>query len=129
MISFKKILRKILGCCYTTGSSGDWTWKKYADGTFELYGYFTRKQNLKSGSGGTYYNANENTRINLPIDFNITSCVVQASPKPSLSSGVFIYEAMRRSDSPKGIDISFRSHQSITDAVCSAYVFCVGTWE
>lgn len=129
MISFKKILRKILSCCYTTGSSGNWTWKKYADGTFELYGYFTKNQPLKSASAGTYYNAHENTKINLPIDFNITSCVVQASPKPSLSSGVFVYETIRPSDSPKGIDISFRSHQSIADATCSAYVFCIGTWE
>ena len=129
MISVKKLLKKILGCCYVTGSSGDWKWKKYADGTFELYGYFTRTQTLSSSSGGTYYNAKENTKINLPIDFNIASCVIQASAKPSLYTGVFVYETIWRPESPKVIEVSFRAHASLSNAVCSAYVFCIGTWK
>ena len=35
MLNIKKLLKNILRCCYVTGSSGNWTWKKYADGTYK----------------------------------------------------------------------------------------------
>lgn len=36
MLDVKKLLTKILGCLYIYGTDGYWTWKKYADGTFEM---------------------------------------------------------------------------------------------
>jgi hypothetical protein len=37
MLDVKALLAKILGCCYIKGTSGDWTYKKYADKTFEAW--------------------------------------------------------------------------------------------
>ena len=37
MLDLKKILTKVLGCCYTLDTDGHWTWKKYADGTLEMW--------------------------------------------------------------------------------------------
>ena len=50
MIDLKKLLEKILSCMYTTGTSGNWHWRKYVDGTFDAWVYY-------SGSpyGGTHY--------------------------------------------------------------------------
>ena len=40
MLDIKKLLTKMLGCCYTLGTDGYWTWKKYADGTFEMWRHY-----------------------------------------------------------------------------------------
>lgn len=60
MLNLKKILTKILNCSYTTGSSGNWKWKKYKDGTFvatykEIN--FATGTLTQLGSSGVYYSA------------------------------------------------------------------------
>lgn len=129
MLNVKKLIKKILGCCYVTGSSGDWAWKKYTDGTFELWGYVTKTQPLSAASAGTYYNANENKRVDLPIDFYIKSCRVVAIASPPLSSGVYVYEIGWSAQYARAIDVGFRAHASVSNAACSAEVFVTGTWE
>lgn len=53
LIDIKKLLEKILNCMYTTGSSNSWTWRKYADGTFDAWVYSSG-----APSGGTHYYTN-----------------------------------------------------------------------
>ena len=40
-LDVKKLLNKMLACCYTYGTSGTWQYKKYADGTLVCWGYST----------------------------------------------------------------------------------------
>lgn len=40
MLDLKKLLTKTLGCCYSLGTDGYWEWKKYADGTFEMWRHY-----------------------------------------------------------------------------------------
>ena len=59
MISIKNLLNKILQCCYTTGSSGGWTWRKYADGTIDMWRtYSGNLTDYANGGGWYFYQAN-----------------------------------------------------------------------
>lgn len=40
MLDLKKLLTKTLGCCYSLGTDGYWEWKKYTDGTFEMWRHY-----------------------------------------------------------------------------------------
>lgn len=50
MLDLKKLFEKILGCVYESGTDGVWTWKKYSDGTFDMWRNFTG-----TPSSGTHY--------------------------------------------------------------------------
>lgn len=62
MLDVKALLTKILGCSYTYGTSGNWKYKKYADGTLEqwytgnpgTYTVGTARGNMYSGGNLTY---------------------------------------------------------------------------
>ena len=62
MLDLKALLSKILGCCYTKGTSGNWTYRKYLDGTLECwyhggtgaYTVGTARGSLYSGGNMTY---------------------------------------------------------------------------
>ena len=41
MLDLKKILTKVLGCCYILDTDGSWIWKKYADDTFEMWKFYS----------------------------------------------------------------------------------------
>lgn len=45
MLKIKELINKLLKCAYTTGSSGNWTWRKYADGTYDAW--------FNNGGGGS----------------------------------------------------------------------------
>ena len=94
MLNLKALLAKILRCVYTTGTDNGWTYKKYADGTYEAWRtYNATGMSLTSASAGTYYNSSEGNglkNIALP-SFNVgTGYVAFANPTPSISSGVYI---------------------------------------
>ena len=38
MLDIKKLLKNLLNNSYKTESGGIWTWRKYADGTFDMWG-------------------------------------------------------------------------------------------
>jgi hypothetical protein len=54
MIDFKKLFTKILGCCYTVGTDSTWEYRKYADGTLEMwsYDYYTSSPYLTNPVNG-----------------------------------------------------------------------------
>ena len=52
MLDIKKLFAKAIGCCYTTGASGNWKWKKYADGSAEMWGTDTRSVANTDITGG-----------------------------------------------------------------------------
>ena len=71
MISTKKLFKKILGCCYSTGSSGAWTYRKYADGTIDMWAIVTDTLTDYSQSGGLYfYSKSVSLPTNLLYDAN-----------------------------------------------------------
>lgn len=41
MLDLKKLLEKILNCMYTTGTENGWFWRKYVDGTFDMWRTYT----------------------------------------------------------------------------------------
>lgn len=60
MLKIKALIEQILNCCYTTVTSGDWTARKYADGTFDAYyiGSISIATTTASAAYGGYRTAN-----------------------------------------------------------------------
>lgn len=56
----------------STGTSGIWTWRKWADGTAECWGTDVRTFAIETSSGGMYYS--ENMIVSLPITFTEIGC-------------------------------------------------------
>lgn len=54
-ISLKKLLGKMLTCCYSYGESGGWKWKKYADGTIDMWRTYSGNITDYGNSGGWYF--------------------------------------------------------------------------
>lgn len=62
MLDVKALFSKILGCCYIKGTSGNWTYRKYLDGTLECwylgnagaYTCNTARGNMYSGGNLTF---------------------------------------------------------------------------
>ena len=55
MLDIKKLLTKVLNCCYTQGTSGNWTYRKYADGTAECWGTHTPSIACSTNYMGGYW--------------------------------------------------------------------------
>lgn len=64
MLDLKALLLKMLGCSYTSGTSNNWWYKKYADGTFEAEIRDTTNLSIASATGSMYYSASR--VVNLP---------------------------------------------------------------
>lgn len=124
MVNLKALLTQILGCCYTTGTDGIWTYKKYGDGTYEATGsYQASNMTIKTASAGTYYGGSAD--IQLP-SFS-QSCVFAAGTEnPSQASGVYIYQIKRTATT---LNMEFRAHASTTGGVCGVTLFVKGTWK
>ena len=130
MLDLKALLAKILRCVYTTGTDNGWTYKKYADGTYEAWRtYNATGMSLTSASAGTYYNGtvgNGIKNITLP-SFNVgTSYFAFANSMPSISSGVYIYSIGRLSATT--LQIGYRAHASTTNGVCNGMFYVRGNW-
>lgn len=106
-----------------TGTSNSWTYKKYNSGTYDAWRYYQATGlNLNSSSAGTYYGSSKD--LTLPsFSTGLTSAV--ATNAASQSSGVYIYQMAVESGK---LRIHYRSHASITNASCGAYVRITGTW-
>lgn len=123
-----------------TGSSGGWTWRKYSDGTFDAWGEQDFSNiTLDTSSSNTYYNnaceeASETKesgqkKITLPFDFNISNCLVWPKEKPSMSSGIWVYNSGIDNQTEKTLRTDFRSHASLAKAVCSVKYYIHGKWS
>ena len=76
MLGVKELLIEILGCCYSYGTSGNWTYKKYANGTVELWCQYSKTlSNYTTALGGYGYY----TTVNLP--FTVYEPVINYSVK------------------------------------------------
>lgn len=64
MLSWKTIIRHLLHGSYTTGSSGSWRWKRYADGTFDAWCTRSGNYSFTSGStNGLYFSGIDNNTM------------------------------------------------------------------
>lgn len=88
MLDLKALLSKILGCCYIKGTSGNWTYKKYLDGTLEQW-YIGNPGAYTVGTARGNWYSGGNLTFTYPISFT-SSPVVNAS----LSIGTTAYVVM-----------------------------------
>lgn len=93
MLNIKKMLRKIARCCYTTGVDGVWSWKKYADGTFEAWRVSDTSSTgsmTQLGSTGIYYSTV--SKVDFPAIgiTSIKSCEWTIAPQDNFIMSCFI---------------------------------------
>lgn len=124
MLDLKALLSKILGCCYIKGTSGGWKYKKYLDGTVELWGYFS----------GTYTSYTTNAWIIgssslTAYPFAITNPRAQATlQKIGTGGGIVTYDYARTdywSGVANGVNQSPASGQS---RVITWFVYVMAEW-
>lgn len=65
--------------CIETGTSGGWSWRKYADGTYEAWCKTTLTYAITTASGGMYFSGGHSITIpseigNTGIDFVSLTC-------------------------------------------------------
>lgn len=126
MLDIKKLFTKILKCCYTTGTSNSWTYKKYADGTYEAWRYYQATgMALTTSSAGTYYSTSGYKDLNYP-SFHSTLTFAAGKETTSHSSGVWIYNVV---DNTTYLRVNYRAHASTASASCGGYFHIVGTWS
>ena len=80
MLSTKKLIYNILQCPHVVeqGTSGNWTWHKWSDGTVEAwyFEYINQTVAFTTHSGSNYYYTNEDwvsKEINLPSGIMATA--------------------------------------------------------
>ena len=59
-----KFVAKVLKCMYKTGTDNGWTYRKYADGTYDAWIRLTPNVEVKTASGNLYMSAAQT--VNLP---------------------------------------------------------------
>lgn len=124
MLNIKKLLAKMLGCCYSTGTNNSWTYKKYADGTYEAWRYYQATSLvITSSSAGTYYGGTKD--INYP-SFHSSLIYAGCTESTSHSSGVWIYQLV---DGTTFLRAEYRAHSSTASGNCGGYFHIVGTWS
>lgn len=125
MLDLKALLSKILGCCYTKGTSGNWTYKKYLDGTLETwyqgatgnYTVGTARGNLYAGGWMTY---------TFPVAFNGVPVVTASA---NLTTDAYVVLAQTRSPSSTSVMVRITAGSSI--AQNPNYLICIhaiGKW-
>ena len=72
MLNVKALLTKILSCVYTTGTDGAWSYRKYADGTFEAWAAITYNIAVQTTWGSLYISASR-IQVDLPSFVNTTT--------------------------------------------------------
>ena len=83
MLDVKKMLAKLLNCDYVIeeGSSGIWTYRKWASGISECWGIHNQSITSWTQWGGTYYSAPYNVQVSYPPDLFIAEPVLTATPR------------------------------------------------
>ena len=97
MLNLKHILRYILRCCFMQGTSGNWTYRKWPDGTAECWmnvaGSWTAS--FTQMTSGTFSNASWNAKSEaLPTDLftSITYANVNAATNAYTSTQVSSFD-------------------------------------
>ena len=123
MLNIKKLLTKILGCCYTQTASGNWVYRKYADGRFE--GWYKSTATLTIGTAiGSLYQTASNSSISFPI--TLTE-LTYADVKGNTSSyGVWSYLI---TTSTSFVSYRLCSASSRASASYNIAAYISGTWK
>lgn len=125
MLDLKALLTKVLGCCYIKGTSGNWTYKKYLDGTLECwykgvtgtYTVGTQRGTMYSGGWITY---------SFPVAFNGVPVVTASA---NLTTDAYVVLAQTRSPNADNVMVRITAGSSI--AANPNYliaIHAIGTW-
>ena len=77
MLDLKALFSKILGCCYIRGTSGNWTYKKYLDGTLECWYYGNPGAYTVGTARGNWYSGG-NLTFTYPVAFSSVPTITGA---------------------------------------------------
>ena len=124
MLDLKALLSKILGCCYIKGTSGNWTYKKYLDGTLECWynGYSgtytcgTARGNMYAGGWLTY---------TFPVAFTNLQCVTASA---TLTTDAYTVLAQLSQPLNTSVKVRITSGSSIAANSYRMHVHAIGTW-
>lgn len=124
MLDLKALLSKILGCCYIKGTSGNWTYKKYLDGTLECWYYGntgayicgTARGNMYAGGWLTY---------TFPITFTHLDCVFGSA---TLTTDAYTVLAQLSQPLNDSVKLRITSGSSIAQNNYRVHVYANGTW-
>ena len=85
------ILSKLASnACIEKGTSGIWTYKKYADGTAECWGNHVQSITSWTQWGGLYYSNPYNTQVSYPTGLFIAEPVLTATQRGGMSDAFLI---------------------------------------
>lgn len=123
MLDTKKLLTKILKCLYVKGSSGDWTYKKYADGTCEMWFKGTKTVTIGTGAGNIY-TSNSNTALAFP--FALQAIEYSSVSAFSTSYGIWAWQVQ---ETTSQIACRVFSNASRSSASYNFRAYVKGTWQ
>ena len=126
MLNVKQLLAKILSTPHIIeqGTDNDWTYRKWSDGLYEAWRFFQASGlNCTSASAGTWYGGQKT--IALP-SFALTADNRTYGNSPSQSTGIYIYST---SVTNGQLEIDYRTHTSMSGAVCGGNFHIIGTWK
>lgn len=122
MLDIKKLLTKIMKSLYITVTSGNWTYRKYLDGTFE--GWYSTTGTMTIGSGvGSLYQSGTTSIIALPI--TLSSISFANVTLYNTTYGVWAYLL-----NTSTTNISYRAFSAISRSSATYHIkaYVKGTW-
>lgn len=109
-----------------TTTDGTWNYRKWDSGYYEAWlEYGISGLNITTSSAGTYYHSSALT-VNAP-SFSLSIIHAQGSPRPSMSSGVFVYTVVGKTSTT--LELNFRAHSSTSNAMVNCSLYIYGTWK
>ena len=124
MLDLKSLLNKIMGCLYIQGTSGNWTYKKYANGILECWynGYSgtytcgTARGNMYAGGWLTY---------TYPVAFDNLQCVTASA---TLTTDAYTVLAQLSQPLNTSVKVRITSGSSIAANSYRMHIHAIGTW-
>lgn len=126
MLDVKALFSKILGCCYIKGTSGNWTYKKYLDGTLECwyeanpgtYTIGTQRGSMYAGGWISY---------TFPASFAYTPTVVASA---MLTTDAYVVLAQTSSPQTTGVRVRLTASASVaSNSNYTLHIYAIGRWK
>ena len=124
MLDIKALFTKVLNCCYIKGTSGNWTYKKYGDGTIEAW-YRTGNITITADNSwwGWYYH---NYTSTIPYPSSLFTNLDNIQMQCRTGDGLWYVQPQNIGSYIPFYAITSRQNHTATAEI---YVYLIGRWK